>query len=69
MLFKCPLNFVQAFLDRRKYLKFRDVILGKPPSDDLAMYLESIRELHHHNRSEEEVDNQLHFHTDYQPMR
>ena len=51
------------------YLKFRDNILGKPPSDDLAMYLASIRELHHHNRSEEEIDNQLHFHTDYQPMR
>jgi hypothetical protein len=28
------------------YLKFQDVTFGKPPSNELAMYLVSIKELH-----------------------
>jgi len=54
-------------LGKTLFLKHRDVILGRPPSDELAMYLASVQELYHYNRTNDEIDNTVHFHANYKP--
>ncbi len=49
------------------FLKRRDVILGRPQSDELAMYLASEQELFHYNRTNDEINNTVHFHANYKP--
>jgi hypothetical protein len=54
-------------LGKTLFLKHRDVILGRPPSDELAMYLALVQELYHCNRTNDEIDNTVHFHANYKP--
>ena len=52
---------------REDFLRHRDVLLGKPPTGELAMYLSSAKELYNSNRSKEDMDNRILFHPNYQP--
>ena len=54
-------------LGKVTFLKHRDVILGRPPSNELAMYLESIKELAKDKRTDQEIDMKIHFHAKYLP--
>jgi hypothetical protein len=52
-------------LGKVTFLRHRDVILGQPPSHELAVYLESVAQMERNNRTSEEVDNNVHCHPSY----
>ena len=62
------LQLADAFtkpLGRESFLSHRDVLFGQPPSAELAKYLESVQQFYHHKRTFDEIDNQLHCHSDW----
>jgi hypothetical protein len=52
-------------LGKATFLKHRDVILGRPPSNELAMYLKSVEEMERNSRTDEDIDNTVHCHPMY----
>lgn len=60
-------TFTKAIGSKILFLKHRDIIFGRSPSDELAMYLASVHELYHHNRTNDEIYYTVHFHANYKP--
>jgi hypothetical protein len=48
------------------FLKHRIVLLGSPPTGELAVYLLSTQDSHLDQRTEEDIDNSLHYPSNWQ---
>jgi len=52
-------------LGKATFLKHRDVILGRPPSNELAVYLKSVAEMERNSRTDADIDTKVHCHPMY----